>query len=436
MRGRTGARAVVLALAMVGIVAGGARAQIPPVYVPFDVANQQLFGGRFDHTISGFFSLVSDGIFQQSFPRVNQGFQQFQNEAGAAVDEVPIPSGSVSVAYVFDPKLETYVRQERPLAPVLSLNARTDGKGVFTIGAAFSYVNYQTFNGEDRDHVVFPAPLGVTDVFGSPVSDQVLFDFKLRQSIYTVALSYGLLDNLDVGVLIPVIDESFRGRIIDRFFSENGDGSLQPAFLLFDANGNIAFVPDLRVPRIRPPVGRRAFEVPVGDLPLPGVTFREETHGVGDLLLRTKAFFGTFGAFEVGSAVSMALPTGDEDNLLGVGSVRFDPRVLLSTSGPRLALHTNQGVHVDVDDHDRDRYDYSVGGELLLTSWATVQLDQVGRLEFSGEDKVQKFEIVPGIKVNPYGNVIIGFSAILPLNRDGLRTDYTPTASVEVSQAF
>jgi hypothetical protein len=433
MRGKVLARAI--SVALVGYATVAPAQTIPPVFIPFNVANQQLFAGRFDDSIRGFFSLVSDGIFQQQFPRVNQGFEEFENEAGAAVDEVPIPSGSVSASYAFDPKLETYVRQERPFAPVLSLNARTDGKGVLTIGTAYSYVNYKTFNGEDRHNVVFPAPLGVTDVLGNPVSDQVLFDFKLQQSIYTVALSYGLLDNVDVGVLIPVIKEQFRGSIIDRFFSETGN-TLQPAVLLTDGAGNFAFVPDPRQANVYPPVTLQAYSVPVGNLPLPGVVYRKNTYGMGDLLLRTKVFFGTFGVFDVGSALNMALPTGDEDDLLGVGSVRFEPTLIISTSTGLFAVHTNQGVHVDVDDQDRDRYDYTLGGEVLVTPWLSLLLDQVGRIEFSGSDQTQKFDVVPGVKVNAFGNFFVGFNAILPLNHDGLRTDFTPNATIEISKAF
>lgn len=424
------------AILVVCAMAVGAPAQtIPPVFVPFNVANQQLFGGRFQNSIRGFFDLVNDGVFQEQFPRVNQGFDEFQNEASASVDEVPIPSGSVSVAYAYDPKLEAYVRQERPFSPVLSLNARTDGKGVFTAGFAFSYVNYKNFDGQDRENVVFPAPLGVTDIFGNQVSDQVLLNFKLRQSIYTVAFSYGLLDNLDVGVLIPVIDESFSGQIIDRFFSGTGDGNLQPAVLVDTPNGQF-FVPDTRVPFVHSPVTQQAYDVPVGQLPLPGVEYKKDTYGMGDLLLRARAFFGSIAGLDVGSALSMAVPTGDQDNLLGVGSVRFEPMLLVSRSTELFAVHTNQAVHVDVDDHERDRYDYSIGGELLVTRWATLLLDQIGRLEFSGSAKIQKFEVVPGLKVNPYGDVVIGFNAILPLNSDGLRTDFTPTATVEISRAF
>ena len=70
---------------------------IPPVFIPFETANQRIFGGRFQNNIQGFFNFISDGVFFQAFPRLNQGFEDFVNEAGASVDEVPIPSGSVSV---------------------------------------------------------------------------------------------------------------------------------------------------------------------------------------------------------------------------------------------------------------------------------------------------------------------------------------------------
>jgi hypothetical protein len=93
-------------------------------------------------------------------------------------------------------------------------------------------------------------------------------------------------------------------------------------------------------------------------------------------------------------------------------------------------------VHVDFDDSDLDRYDYSVGGEVAFAEWGTLLVDQVGRIEFKGNDKLEKFDIVPGIKVNPYKTLVLGFNAIVPLNDDGLRTDYTPNATVELSTVF
>jgi hypothetical protein len=51
-------------------------------------------------------------------------------------------------------------------------------------------------------------------------------------------------------------------------------------------------------------------------------------------------------------------------------------------------------------------------------------------------DDIHKFEIVPGIKLNPYKNLVFGFNAIVPLNREGLTTDWTPNGTAEVSYHF
>jgi hypothetical protein len=56
-------------------------------------------------------------------------------------------------------------------------------------------------------------------------------------------------------------------------------------------------------------------------------------------------------------------------------------------------------------------------------------------LQMQGDD-IHKFEIVPGIKVNPYKDLVFGFNAIVPLNREGLTTDWTPNGTAEVSYHF
>ncbi|HKC91862.1 MAG TPA: hypothetical protein VKE23_11100 [Candidatus Limnocylindria bacterium] len=443
MRGRTARSAIRIGLAGVGwlmIAARCASAQnVPPVFIPFETANQQIFNGRFDRTVTGFFQFMDDGVLKGfgeglfgggTFSRVSRGFQEFQRQAQASTDEVPIPSGSVSVAYAYDPKLETFVREQRPFAPALSVNARTDGRGVLTVGAAFSYLQYQNFEGQDRDGVVFPTDLGITTDDGLPISDQLFFQFKLRQSIYSVSIQFGVLDNLDVGIFIPILDESFRGRIIDEFAVETPKGKFQPLTLSPDGR----LVADSRFEAR--PITASSFNVFPGTIPSAGFFFSKNTWGVGDVILRTKAFLGSAGPLDFGGAVNLALPTGDEDDLLGVGSVRVDPRLLISTGNERFTLHTNQAVHLDVDDQDRDRYDYSVGGEAALTPWLTLLVDHVGRIEIFGNDKIRKFEIVPGIKANVYGDFIVGFNAIVPLNDSGLTTDFTPNATIEVSKAF
>lgn len=447
-RNRRGWAGGVAALGVLLLGPSPAPAQnVPPVFIPFQTLNDQPpLNHRFGDSIRGFFDFNKNFVFQGTFPRINQGFDEFAKEASASIDEVPIPSGSVSVAYTFDPTLETFVRWERPFSPALSLNARTDGRGILTVGAGYSYVDYKNFNGQDRDEIDLPTALvntangqAVTDGSGRPAIDVALLQFRLRQNIFTVSMQYGLLDRLDVGVLIPVLKQSFRGRLVDRFFVRNPDGSLQPAVLVVDPNtGRIG----ARADNSRPPV-KNAQSVRLRDfnqfpkqLPFVGFSFADHTDGVGDVVLRSRVFLGSAGPIDFGGGLNISLPTGDEDNLLGVGSVRLDPRLLVSTANARFALHTNQAFHADVDERNRDRYDYSVGGEVLVLPWITVLVDQVGRIDVSGSNKVKKFDIVPGVKINVYENAVVGFNAIVPLNDEGLRTDFTPNGTAEVSMVF
>ncbi len=426
---RAAALLVMLLAALCGSSAVSAQT-VPPVDTPFEIANEQIFGGKYDRSIRGFFAFETDRIFgfvaefenKTTNRRTNDAFKKFEEEAGASVDEVPIPSGSVSVRYAYDSTLETFVRQQRPFSPALSSNAATDGRGILTIGVSYSHLDYDKFDGKDHDAVALPSD--PVEAFGPNVVDLLLFQFELRQSIYSISLQYGVLDNLDIGVFVPIFDQRFKGFLIDRFVLQNPDGS----YTRVDSQGN-------ELPPTRK-VDRAFFNVAPGEIPNVGTSFEHNTQGVGDIVVRSRMHFGSVDSLDFGAAVNLSLPTGDEDDLMGVGAVRVDPRLLVSLGTDRFAVHTNQGFHIDVDESSRDRYDYSIGGELAVTPWASILLDQVGRIEIQGDSKVKKFDVVPGIKVNPVGNVVFGFNAVVPLNDDGLRTKFTPNATGELSVTF
>ncbi|MGH7803654.1 MAG: hypothetical protein ACREQJ_04855, partial [Candidatus Binatia bacterium] len=259
-------------------------------------------------------------------------------------------------------------------------------------------------------------------------------DFKLRQEIYATSISFGVLESLDVGVLIPVIDSSFDGLLTQRFFIVDDQGGYRPAVL--DAEGSLILDPanDARYPGLRK-IDRGAF---AGGLlrAIFGLTHSEDASGVGDVIVRTRYFAGSFGRLDVGAAVNVTTPTGDEENLLGLDAWRVDPKLLLSTATEQLAGHVNLGYHADTDDGDRDRFDYSVGGEAWVTPWLTVLVDHVGRMEIRGDSQIKAFEVVPGVKVNPWKDLILGFNAIMPLNDEGLTDDFAPNFVADVSLMF
>ena len=430
-----------------------ARAQ--DQFIPLEDFERQ-FGNAFgpvDKSVSGFFALAKSftatallqgaGVFPPGVANTIPEFDTFADEARSALDGVPIPSGSVSVIYTFDPKLEVFTPSQQPMAPTISQSAVTNGRNRLTFGFSYSSLDYTHFNDFDHDNVYFLASRGVpfSAIVPSPglesaqLVDVLYFNFKLRQQFYGFSAQYGILDNFDVGIFIPVVDVDFRGKAESGLFAQLSsdvplsDAPTLPRGTLFELTA------DQQLRQFRSVRDIRQSDVNVNALGLRGIRFDEHRVGIGDIVLRSKYYAGDVGPAQLGVLLNVSLPTGDKDDLMGVGAVRFDPRLVASLPGRVLAGHVNAGFHADAEEDKRNRFDYSVGGEVRLASWATLLVDHVGRVGVSGQE-IRKFEIVPGIKVNPYGDMVVGFNAIVPLNRDGLTTDWTPNATVEVSFVF
>jgi hypothetical protein len=444
----SGALRLLAAIILVGLTGSRVAAQQYLTLSDFKAGGGEALIGPIDaDSVTGYFSAVERFSFVDLNPQIRAlaegasigaAFQAFSDEARQTVDGVPFPSGSTSVVYAFDDKLETFVRLERPLAPSLSQNARTNGRRVLTIGTAYSYVDYSHFNDDNLRQVNFSAGnIPVTFFDGSPgvARDVLLSEVNLKEHVYAFSVQFGILDNLDIGAFVPVIDLRFRGNAIDRFFLEDSTGTLTPSDVSTDSEGNCCiFTGDPNVPTYSnvSDVDRRAF----ADVLYPGIRFRQDKVGVGDVQFRVKYFFGSDGPADVGLLFNTIAPTGDEDNLLGVGAWRLEPRMIVSTSHGRVGFHVNAGYHADLEEHDRDRVDYSAGAEIMLAKRVALLVDHVARLGIAGTTRVRKFEIVPGIKVNAFKDAVVGFNAIVPLNREGLTTDFTPNGLVDVTFVF
>lgn len=417
------------ALAVTTLAAAGADARPIDIrstqYIPlqdFEDTFGRDFIGPVDTSIVGFFSALR-GFTGNSILELSGGsrvpqFDTFIQEAQGSLDSVPIPSGSASVAYTYDPKLETFVRWERPFTPALSQNAYTSGKGVLTLGSSFSNIDFKQYDDFDHDSAIFVVGKGLlgesVDVF-----DVLYFNFKLRERVFGFSAQYGVLDNLDLGIFVPVVDLDFRAKGVDTFVVKT------PTKLITLEGREVGSLKDLR---------QSDFTTFNGQF-INGIRFSKRETNVADIVLRSKLYLASAAGVDFGALLNLSLPTGDDDNLLGTGSTRVDPRILISTSSPRFSVHVNAGPHFDTDDSDLDRFDYSAGGELQLASWASLAVDQVGRVQYSGNE-IKKFEIVPGIKVKVYEGLVTGFNAIVPLNREGLTTDFIPNVAADLSFVF
>jgi hypothetical protein len=69
--------------------------------------------------------------------------------------------------------------------------------------------------------------LGV-DVGGAELVDVLYFNFKLRQQFYGFSAQYGVLDNFDVGIFIPIVQTDFKGKAVSNFFARLTEDTVLP----------------------------------------------------------------------------------------------------------------------------------------------------------------------------------------------------------------
>jgi len=122
-------------------------------------------------------------------------------------------------------------------------------------------------------------------------------------------------------------------------------------------------------------------------------------------------------------------------------------------------LHAQGGFQIDPQTLDRTRVRYGGGLTWQVHSRVALITDVIGSSNITSEEdeiQVPQFsqtnqqaptsftttttqlnstivDVVPGIKVNVAGSVFAYFSAFVPLNDSGLRTDFTPTGGIEAS---
>jgi hypothetical protein len=240
----------------------------------------------------------------------------------------------------------------------------------------------------------------------------------------------GVTDNLDVGVAVPMVSIKLNGTSTLR----RGDGV---------------------VPRLAEGTG----------------TFS----GLGDIGALVKYRFVRFGselqdAGGVAMVMNMRLPTGDKDNLRGLGVTRTALSFVLSARKGRIQPHINggfefwsKGVGVLTDAARntsvtvRHQAQYAAGVEVEATPKLTLIVDVLGqRILDAGRvgsiteptsvlpvtsiqslvalgEGIQKVTVVPGLKLNLKGKLLLSLNALVTVKNDGLRAKVTPVVGIDLS---
>ena len=141
-------------------------------------------------------------------------------------------------------------------------------------------------------------------------------------------------------------------------------------------------------------------------------------------------------------ALDLRVPTGNEDNLQGIGSPRVRPFYIVSAgSWAGVSPHVNVGFDLGDSSSVDNQFFYKVGLDWAALKWLTFAVDILGqhilnnsRVQADGKPAGDDIvDISLGFKANVWKNVLIEANVLLPLNNAGLRADVAPFVGVEVN---
>jgi hypothetical protein len=229
----------------------------------------------------------------------------------------------------------------------------------------------------------------------------------------TPSVTYGILPDWDVNLTLPLVYTSL------------------------DVTGT-ATVPDPRLPFFTlPPDNPNASQGPIPDA-------SEDAFGVGDLLLRTKYNFLRSTYVDLAALLAVSFPSGDSDNFAGTGTYLVQPSLILSrVIADRFEPLLNLGVIFDAEDVDRSSFRWAAGGSAQIYGPLTASLVFLGVNEFDAQsdpieapfffqiERNDLYDVSAGLRCLFLESGVISTNFIVPLNDQGLRTDFIPTVQVE-----
>ena len=348
--------------------------------------------------------------------------------ANTVASTYPIASASSAVTYVYDPAIDTLVRQAGVAGPIFGERAETIGKGVFNFSASLSYVHLTTINGDSMENLVnqprvngqmliFPVPKGITLADGRfttflPV--HVSTDLDVNAYVLSPSVTYGVTPDLDLNLTIPLLRTSLGVTTHSK-------------------------VPDPRFPQFALPPGE--------EFPISISSDWAAANGVGDLLMRAKYVLLRSNYVDVAAGLGISAPSGRQSDLQGTGTTQVEPTLILShVYGGRFEPLLDVGIDCNANDVSRSIVRWAVGGTYQILERLSTSVVFLGRNELAAQSdpiptpfffQIERNDIYDasvGFRWRFAGSGFLGVNALVPLNSDGFRPDAIPT--VEASYAF
>lgn len=397
---------------------------------------------------------AADFIDQFPGPTRKLGEALAQNVARS----LPVLSASPGLVFTYDPASGGFERGTELLGQLYLERAQPIGRRKWNVALSYQRVSLDSVQGQaldglrDSDEPIIAS--GGRQQDGAPVGAIPIkyFDYRVGLTVdqVTLAATYGITDDLDVNLTLPILASHL---------SIGADGR---AFRVDPNGGDV-------IPQRRS-VGANLFAD--GSM---------RAAGVGDLLLRGKYRFLKRGWGELAAGLVLRLPTGSTDDFQGTGDFEVSPLLYATTrrwqiGGPvAVQGYFNGGLDLNTSDVGRSEGRFGLGLDVAFASRATLGFAFLGRQPFDdfvepGFFDVPRYRranntcvptasggIVPGTcptaplfdldtgrpsyyafsiggRVNLWRDTLFGFANVLiPLNDQGIQTDPIPLVGVEAT---
>lgn len=377
-------------------------------------------------------------------------FGPLNSQIGVELSQLPIASPVAGIVFVGG-----VVTTTESYGPVLTDRADTLGKHRVFVGASYQHFDFDKVDGYDirklgivltheQEPTVCATQPTVPCLNGEPIytrdiiATQTGIDLKVHQ--VTLVASVGLSDRLDLSLVVPISNVSFKVQSLATIFN---------------------FEP--------PPVEHR-FSATSGNL---GETFIDPydanfastrtSTGMGDLTIRGKYKAWESGDEKSGAAVGIdvRLPTGDANNFTGAGTWGVRPFVTWSRNwfvSPHATvgfegngssvLAGNVTTQPVVETKLPDVFSYSAGGDLALGRRVSLSSDFIGQsllsapkigqtifTDYAGGTHadittrlttVNELSISVGGKVDVYRRLLLTGNVLFRVNDTGLHSRPVP----------
>jgi hypothetical protein len=281
--------------------------------------------------------------------------------ADTAARSLPVISASAGITYRYNTELDVFERSSDTLGPIFMERPDTIGRSKFNVNVSYQYVQFDEYDGQDLDSLQNRDPIitRVVDGSGNPVgftANRLQYRLGLQNQIVAFSGTYGLLDDLDVNLTLPLIATNFKvGVTQQQEFAAGPDGIFTPLTLA--------------------PVTARSTE---------------DKFSVGDMLLRFKYQLPRIadGWLRSAAGLQLRLPTGNEDDFQGTGSFEISPAFYVSTVlWKRVTPYVNAAIDLRTDDVANSQARYAVGFDFDLFPRWNLSFAFLGRSEFERSAK-------------------------------------------------